>query len=318
MKNFRPQTFREAEKSYTSPNIIKQLILFIIFFFASQIIEAVIMSFYTTPLVKEMLASLPPEEAASLTFKKSYKLTEGIVSKPEVMLMTLFLTVIATALAFFVCLCIERRKSASMGFRKRKMLPHYLTGLLTGGVMMSAVVGAMKLFGIAEIKTVPNADPGLIALFFLGYILQGMSEEVIFRGYLMNSIGSRTKTWIAVLISSVAFAAAHLGNPGVTPLAFINLVLFAVFAASYFILFDDIWGVCAIHSIWNFTQGNVYGISVSGTGKLESLLRTTAVSDSAWLTGGKFGIEGSIFTTFIFLIGEAVVVTLIIKKYRTE
>jgi hypothetical protein len=68
------------------------------------------------------------------------------------------------------------------------------------------------------------------------------------------------------------------------------------------IAFDDIWGASAIHFIWNFTQGCFYGISVSGTGDTESIFRTVQVSQNSFLTGGNFGVEGSIFTTITLII----------------
>ena len=80
------------------------------------------------------------------------------------------------------------------------------------------------------------------------------------------------------------------------------------------ILTDDIWGGCAIHSIWNCTQGNLYGISVSGTNEMESVMKTVAASDSKILTGGDFGIEGSIFTTIVLVTATAIVYLLMKKK----
>ena len=135
-----------------------------------------------------------------------------------------------------------------------------------------------------------------------------MSEEVIFRGFLMNSIAGRFHAFIAIGISAVAFSLAHVMNPGFGVLVFINLAMFGVFASLYMIAFDDIWGACAIHSVWNFTQGSFYGISVSGSGNQESVFRTTAASSSKLLTGGDFGIEGSIFTTVVLAAGIAAVI----------
>ena len=115
----------------------------------------------------------------------------------------------------------------------------------------------------------------------------------------MTTIGGSHKTWLAVLISAAAFSLAHAGNPGFGVFSAFNLALFGVFAAMYIIAFDDIWGISAIHSIWNFTQGSLWGISVSGTGGVESIFRTSAKSSISFLTGGEFGIEGSIFTTIV-------------------
>ena len=84
------------------------------------------------------------------------------------------------------------------------------------------------------------------------------------------------------------------------------------------ILTDDIWGTSAVHSIWNCTQGNLYGISVSGTNEVESVMKTVASSDSKLLTGGDFGIEGSIFTTVVLLAATALVYWQMKKKGIVE
>ena len=57
--------------------------------------------------------------------------------------------------------------------------------------------------------------------------------------------------------------------------------------------------MCAAHSLWNFFQGNVFGISVSGMGVSVSPLQATLQNENAWLHGGAFGIEGGIVTTLI-------------------
>ncbi len=134
----------------------------------------------------------------------------------------------------------------------------------------------------------------------------------------MTTIGGYHSPLLAVGISSAAFALAHVANPGFNVLSCINLVLFGVFAGMYMIYSDNIWGVCGIHSVWNFMQGNFYGISVSGIGDTESVFRTSAITSNSWLSGGKFGIEGSIFTTLVLSAGITAVLLNIRKKSRCE
>jgi len=156
---------------------------------------------------------------------------------------------------------------------------------------------------------------GIIALYLLGFLVQGMSEEFIFRGYFMTTLGSSHSSYLAVGLSATLFGLAHSANPGLTPLAMFNLILYGVFAGVYVIHFDNIWGVCGIHSVWNFAQGNVYGISVSGNSSMESFFVTSSESSHGFLTGGKFGIEGSIFTTIVLLSATGIVLYL---QYRKE
>ena len=172
------------------------------------------------------------------------------------------------------------------------------------------------LFGVNSIAVRSGINFGMIALYFGGFLVQGMSEEFIFRGYLMNSVGGKHSAALAVGISALAFGLAHAANPGFNALALLNLVLFAVFASLYMLNSDNIWGVCAIHSIWNFMQGNFYGISVSGAVNADSFFITSAKSSHGFLTGGEFGIEGSIFTTLVLTAAIAAVLYAMIKNKR--
>lgn len=320
MIKLRPKMFAEAEKTHATSNLVLQILIFIAFFFISQLATGIVASFFAMPSIMEEMANNGTfETGQAVTFDQSYDAAmKAMANNPTVMIASLFATVIGTILSILYCRTIEHRSYGSMGFRKRKALPHYLMGLAVGIVMMGAITGISVLTGISEIKLTSNIQIGLIILYFFGFFIQGMSEEVIFRGYFMSTIGGKHSAATAIAVSSVGFAIAHLANPGITVLAFINLTLFGIFAALYIICFDDIWGACAVHSIWNFTQGNVFGISVSGTGEAASVFRTTAVSDKAWLSGGEFGIEGSILTTVVLVAASVIVLLRIRKNQNTE
>lgn len=316
MFGFRPKMFTEAEKTHGSPKLASQIFTFIIFFIISQLFTGIIASVFALP---SMESSEFFKMGQNLSFKDSYAAAVSAMEKnPIVMIASLFATITGTLLSILYCRTFEHRSYGSMGFRKHKVLPHYLGGLTVGIIMMSLITAISVFTGVSEMKMSNNVSIKIIIVFFFGFIVQGMSEEVIFRGYLMNTIGGKHSAETAIIISSVGFAAAHLLNPGINVLAFINLVLFGVFAALYMICFDDIWGACAIHSIWNFTQGNIFGISVSGTVASNSIFQTTSVSNKDWLSGGDFGVEGSIITTLVLVTSSIIIFLLIKKKYAEK
>jgi membrane protease YdiL (CAAX protease family) len=146
----------------------------------------------------------------------------------------------------------------------------------------------------------------MILLFLLGYLLQGMSEEVLVRGYFMVSLGRANSIGWAVIMSSLMFAMLHIFNAGLSVLAFINLALYGLMMALYMLKHESIWGVCAIHSAWNFVQGNVFGVQVSGMPLTESVF-ATELTGSHWITGGDFGLEGGLAVTVVLLAGIALV-----------
>ena len=136
--------------------------------------------------------------------------------------------------------------------------------------------------------------------------------EVLVRGYFMVSLNNRCRTAVAVVISSVAFSALHLGNPGLSWLALLNLTLFGVFMAVYILRTDDIWGACAIHSAWNFAQGNLLGIRVSGAAQLPTVAIMNPIGEQALFHGGDFGLEGGLIVTLVIL--AAIALTLFLPQ----
>lgn len=302
--------FTESAKSKAPANIALQILIFIAVFIVIMIAEGIGSVVFIIPaMLKELLAS----GTDTMTFSESYAMTESLMNDWHYMIPTLIATIFGTILSVIYCRFIESRSLRSMGIKKEKAVPDYLCGIAIGFVLMTVITLLSALTGVNKISVSDNIPVGIILFYLLGWFIQGMSEEFIFRGYLMNSIGGKHSVALAISVSSIAFAFAHSTNPGFGILPIINLFLFAAFAGLYIICTGNIWGACAIHSIWNFTQGNIYGLSVSGTGNINTVLVTEPVSSNAFLTGGTFGIEGSIFTTIV-MIAAIVIVLFKIKK----
>ena len=306
--------FDESAKSHASPKLISMLTAFILVFLVIYVFEGIVPSVLTLDPMMEEFAKMGYKTGEKISLADSMRVANKVCAPPAVMIPTLISTVFGTLISIFYCRFGEMRKLSSMGVKKDKLVPHYLIGLVIGTALMSAIVLLSAISGAQKVTLCSGVNYGLLGLYWIGWFFQGMSEEFIFRGYLMTTVGGKKSAVLAIAISSAFFSFAHAANPGVHPLVFINLALFAVFAGMYMILTDDIWGGCAIHSIWNCTQGNLYGISVSGTNEMESVMKTVAASDSKILTGGDFGIEGSIFTTIVLVTATAIVYLLMKKK----
>ena len=309
MLELKPKMFKESEKSNASENLVILIMSFLFIFGLIFLAEAVIPWLLSKDELNAKLTDFGYYSGTKkLNICEVRDLSMEVSMQPKIFIPTLLCTGFGTLISIIYCRFFEARPMRSMGFTKEKALTHYLRGLLTGAVLMSAITLLSVICRGNNIALCSNINFGLIGLYFLGFLVQGMSEEVIFRGFLMNTIAGRFHAFIAIGISAVAFSLAHVMNPGFGVLVFMNLAMFGVFASLYMIAFDDIWGACAIHSVWNFTQGSFYGISVSGSGNQESVFRTTAASSSKLLTGGDFGIEGSIFTTVVLAAGIAAVI----------
>lgn len=233
---------------------------------------------------------------------------EYVPSTNVVMLLNLASTALGILTAIFFCKWIQKRKPWTLGYKKPGMVKEYLIGLAAGFLCMAFPVLVCILTGAATLSFNPMAATfsgvGALIALFLGFCVQGMSEEVLCRGYLMISMARKKgRIWIAIVLSALAFAALHLLNAGITVLAFINLTLFGIFAGFYFVKRGNIWGIAAFHTMWNFTQGNVFGILVSGNNFGTSIFLTHVDPRLALLNGGDFGIEGGLLTTLVLAVG---------------
>ena len=303
----------EAKKAKHKPHIILQIFIFILVFLIANIATGLA---FGIPMGIALLKDL---DLNSLNSEAIYSDVRNLLNNLPgwVGAVSLFSTVITTLFAILYCRHIEQRSFASMGLKKKGMLKNYGLGYLIGIAMISATVGLSVMFGGA-IFTGFNLGTSTvyILLFFLGYLVQGMSEEVLVRGYFMVSCANKVHVAAAVIISSAVFASLHLLNPGITVIAFINLMLFGIFAAVYILRTDDLWGACAIHASWNFFQGNVFGISVSGSSVGESVYGTAFLKGRDLISGGSFGIEGGICTTLVMTVGILLVLYLPQKEKR--
>lgn len=213
----------------------------------------------------------------------------------------------------------EKRPFHTIGFTKENALKKYLVGFATGMVMNISVIATLALVGCIEFTSESIAVTGINAIggvlvFLLGYIIQGASEEILTRGWIFQVIGSRYKPWLGVLIASILFSIMHLGNDGVNIFAAINIFLIAILLSLFVMKDSGIWGACGLHSAWNWTLGNVFGLSVSGTGEKTSLIDLNTRGNEL-LSGGEFGVEGSIILTLL-LVGLISVISIFLLRNR--
>lgn len=196
---------------------------------------------------------------------------------------------------------------------------NYCLGFLFGFLMMTATVGIMRLTGQLTFGGFNLSVSGLGAFIFnlFMWFPQGASEELMFRGYMIPAFNKRYKTAVGVVVSSILFSAFHSLNPGFTPLASINLALIAVLFALIYLLTGDIWMTSAMHTAWNLTQGNIYGLQVSGNLASNTVVKIVYDSNAnPVITGGTFGPEGGLATTAVTCVCMVIFIALLISKSR--
>ena len=285
-------------------------ILELLVFVAVFLVASIAQGFATVPMQLVMLfsdkaymAAVASGDVAKLT-EASMEVTQRLMESDGYMIGMLLSDIVMMLIVFLFCRFIQKRKLRTLGFIKKGMLKEYGLGMLLGFAFFSVCVLLGVLFGGLKIEGIsPEFSIGIFVAYLLGYMVQGMTEEVLCRGYFLGSYARRYPVYAAVLANSLLFASLHLLNSGISVLAFINITLFGIFASIYFIRRENIWGIGAFHSIWNLVQGNFYGIKVSGTPVGNTLFTTQAIAGKSLWNGGDFGMEGSLICTIVLTCG---------------
>ncbi len=137
-------------------------------------------------------------------------------------------------------------------------------------------------------------------------VTSAVFEETLFRGVLLRHIEAMARSWVALALTALLFGAAHLMNPHASLFAALAIAIEAgVMLGAAYLLTRRLWLALGIHAAWNFTQGWVFSIPVSGSQPPLGLLVTRAVG-ADWLTGGGFGLEASIPALLVASWGGAV------------
>lgn len=236
------------------------------------------------------------------------------------LLITLFSFVFISLLVFFRVKVIEKRSLSSIGFNKNNWLKKYSLGFLIGLAMMSIIVLILLPFGYITVDKNPIQPVGVSAIasvlvILFGWIIQGATEEIVTRGWLLNVLSTKYNIGVGLLISSTLFGLMHLTNPNVNYIAVINIILVGLFYGLYVIKTNDLWAVCGMHSAWNFAQGNIFGFKVSGLDVSVGSLIDLNLVGSDFVTGGIFGPEAGITATFILLASIGILLFIDKKRY---
>lgn len=286
--------FNKAKASRYLPNFIIAPILALIMIIAGQLIGQQLLMIIYLPMAKL---------ARTLNLSINFMM---------VFLPLIIFNLGGMILTFLWIKFIEKRKISSIGLGSKNVIVKYMTGFIIGFIMMSATVGVLYLFGCITIETSPKQLVGSLALMNVLFILpawmiQSATEEIIARGWLMNVLGARYTPAIGLIISSVFFGLVHLGNPGVSFIAILNIILIGLFLGMYVIKTNDLWGACGIHAAWNFAQGNIFGFEVSGGDILIGSIVDLNLKGNELISGGIFGPEAGLGATIVVSICAIIV-----------
>ncbi len=212
---------------------------------------------------------------------------------------------------------VDRRKFSDYGFHlNRKWWADLGFGLGLGVVCMLFIFLVELAFGWIEITDVLQPGNTLpfvwgIGLALVNFLLVGIQEEVFTRGFLLRNLAEGFK-WrgispklallIGYFISSSIFGLMHLGNPNMTIISTLNLVVAGIFLGLGFVLTGELAIPIGLHITWNFLQGNVFGFAVSGA-KAGATFIAIEQNGPDWMTGGAFGPEAGVIGLLAIALG---------------
>ena len=147
----------------------------------------------------------------------------------------------------------------------------------------------------------------------LSAIFPAISEEMLFRGILFRWIEEFGGSWAALVLTAAFFGAAHLANPHASAVAAVGIALEAgVMLGAAYMLTRSLWLPMGIHAAWNFAQGEIFDIPVSGT-SVHGLV-VARLDGPPLLTGNGFGLEASIIAIVIATLFGVALLVIAIKR----
>lgn len=217
----------------------------------------------------------------------------------------LFLFIFPALLLVLWVKVVERRPIRGLGFYKEGWFKHLAIGWGIGCLMMTATVGLIAATGAIRFKGLYFTLMNIVSFVWIApfWLLQSGVEELLTRGWLFPVVSRQTKLPLGLFASSVLFSLMHLGNPGINPVALLNLALFGLVACLYLLKTDTIWGVAGIHAAWNCFQGNFFGLEVSGLPSYYPLMSfETQQTAPSYFSGGGFGPEGTLLASLVLVV----------------
>lgn len=170
-------------------------------------------------------------------------------------------------------------------------------GLITGALLFGSIVGVAAIVGSYRIVGCCSTQ-SLASDLFGTSILPGFMEELLFRGILFRWIEEFAGSWAALVITAALFGVVHIMNPNASWFSSLALALEAgVMLGGAYMLTRNLWMPIGLHAAWNFTQGFIFGVPVSGV--TETGLVQSKLSGPALISGGAFGLEASVIAVLI-------------------
>lgn len=248
-------------------------------------------------------------------------LIESLVElPPEFMLLAVMAEAVAVTVSVFLAVrFLDRRSIESLGLALNiQTLTDLAVGVLITLLQMGLIYLLMSWLGWITFEGFAwEFDPiGLVVrntvLFFLIFVGVAWSEELLSRGYHLQTIASGLNLFWGVMISSAIFGILHLANPNATWLSAVGIFLAGLLFAYGYLRTRQLWLPIGMHLGWNFFEGVVFGFPVSGL-DIYPLTRIQVQGPELW-TGGAFGPEAGLIVIPALILGVVLIHVYTLKR----
>lgn len=192
----------------------------------------------------------------------------------------------------------DQTKFVDLGFHRKNISKEFSLGFGLG--IFAIVSGYLLLIGLDEITYERVLyDPMEILISVLLFLFVSIAEESVFRGYFLRNLMISFNKYIALILSTILFTAAHAINPHINLIGVISLFCAGLLYGLTYMVTKNLWLPIALHFGWNLCQA-LLGFNVSGHDTYS--LVEIFIEKNSPLNGGSFGFEGSIFSIIIQLL----------------
>ena len=206
----------------------------------------------------------------------------------------------------------ERRRFETVGLTRERAGRKVLRGAGLGVAAYLALLGLLGALGMVETRSQLGLEPGLVVaaavIASFGWGVQALGEEVVYRGWLLQVVSARSSTGIGVAVSTAIFTLTHFIVGEFDVVLLVNLVLFGVFWSLWALAEGGLWGVFGWHAVTSWVSENLVVVGEGlGYGRMQDgLLLGLNETGPDRLTGGGIGLEASILTSAMLVVGTVV------------
>ncbi len=229
---------------------------------------------------------------------------------PEVMVPAEAFSALGVVVATYLMARAEGKPFGAFGLGDRAGLRRFGGGLLSGFAAISALVGllwALHLvaLGPAGLRAASAVRYGLF--WALGFLLTGLFEEMLLRGYLLWTLARGLGFPWGALALSAGFGLIHGTNPGETPVGLFSAAAVGLLFCLSVYLTRSLWWAIGFHAAWDWGESFFWGVSDSGLRVEGHLLDAHPQGARLW-NGGATGPEGSLLVFPVLVLTAAGIV----------